>query len=71
MTHYSNRCYANTYLDSADATNPSESTFATVKLQTRVTKGAGSRRRGLVMGIQTPRRRPRPVAKSRGCLRCC
>jgi transposase-like protein len=30
-------------------TNPIESTFATVKLRTRVTQGAGSRRAGLAM----------------------
>ncbi len=33
-------------------TNPIESTFATVKARTRVTKGAGSRRRGLVMAYK-------------------
>jgi transposase-like protein len=33
-------------------TNPIESTFATVRLRTRVTKGAGSRRRGLVMSFK-------------------
>lgn len=33
-------------------TNPIESTFATVRLRTRVTKGAGSRRRGLVMAYK-------------------
>jgi transposase-like protein len=32
--------------------NPIESTFATVRLRTRVTKGAGSRRRGLVMAYK-------------------
>ena len=32
--------------------NPIESTFATVRLRTRVTKGAGSRRRGLVMAFK-------------------
>ena len=31
--------------------NPIESTFATVRLRTRVTKGAGTRRRGLVMAF--------------------
>ena len=33
-------------------TNPIESTFATVRLRTRVTKGAGTRRRGLVMAFK-------------------
>ncbi len=33
-------------------TNPIESTFATVRLRTRVTKGAGVRRRGLVMAYK-------------------
>jgi len=32
--------------------NPIESSFATVRLRTRVTKGAGSRRRGLVMAFK-------------------
>jgi transposase-like protein len=32
--------------------NPIESTFATVRLRTRVTKGAGSRRRGLMMAYK-------------------
>lgn len=32
--------------------NPIESTFATVRLRTKVTKGAGSRRRGLVMAYK-------------------
>lgn len=32
--------------------NPIESTFATVRLRTRVTKGAGARRRGLVMAYK-------------------
>ena len=32
--------------------NPIESTFATVRLRTRVTNGAGSRRRGLVMAYK-------------------
>jgi transposase-like protein len=33
-------------------TNPIESTFATVRARTKVTKGAGSRRRGLVMAFK-------------------
>jgi transposase-like protein len=33
-------------------TNPIESTFATVRARTRITKGAGSRRRGLVMAYK-------------------
>lgn len=32
--------------------NPIETTFATVRARTRVTKGAGSRRRGLVMAYK-------------------
>lgn len=32
--------------------NPIESTFATVRLRTKVTKGAGTRRRGLVMAYK-------------------
>jgi transposase-like protein len=34
------------------STNPIESTFATVKLRTRVTKGAGSRAAGLAMAFK-------------------
>ncbi len=34
------------------STNPIESTFATVKLRTRVTKGAGSRSAGLAMAFK-------------------
>ena len=33
-------------------TNPIESAFVTVKARTKVTKGAGSRRRGLVMAYE-------------------
>ena len=33
-------------------TNPIESTFATVRARTRVTKGAGTRRRGLTMAYK-------------------
>ena len=33
-------------------TNPIESTFATVRARTKVTKGAGSRRRGLMMAYK-------------------
>ena len=33
-------------------TNPIESSFATVKARTKVTKGAGTRRRGLVMAYK-------------------
>ena len=33
-------------------TNPIESTFATVRARTKITKGAGSRRRGLVMAYK-------------------
>ncbi len=45
-------------------TNPIESTFATVRLRQRVTKGAGSRRAGLAMAfklIQTAQDRWRRV----------
>jgi len=58
-------------------TNPIESTFATVRLRTRVTKGPGSRAAGLAMafklievgsgpvagGQRTPPRRPRPCRR--------
>jgi transposase-like protein len=46
------------------STNPMESTFATVRLRTRVTKGAGSRAAGLAMAfklIQTAEQRWRAV----------
>jgi transposase-like protein len=33
-------------------TNPIESSFATVRARTKVTKGAGTRRRGLVMAYK-------------------
>ena len=33
-------------------TNPIESTFATVRARTKVTKGAGARRRGLLMAYK-------------------
>ncbi len=36
--------------------------FATVKLRTRVTKGAGSKDAALAMALQAARRRPRPLA---------
>ena len=36
----------------AATTNPIESTFATVRLRTRVTKGAGSRAAGLAMAFK-------------------
>ena len=35
-----------------DTTNPIESTFATVRLRQRVTKGAGSRTAGLAMAYK-------------------
>ena len=43
-------------------TNPIESTFATVRLRQRVTKGPGSRRRRDRDGVQAHRVRPGPVA---------
>jgi len=51
-------------------TNPIESTFATVRARTRVTKGAGSRRRGLVMAfkvLDAAQARWRKVETSRFC----
>ena len=42
--------------------NPIESTFATVRLRTKVTKGSGSERRPRD-GVQAHRRRPRPLAQ--------
>ena len=42
-------------------TNPSESTFATVRLRQRVTKGPGSPAAGIA-GVQADRVRPTPVA---------
>ena len=43
--------------------NPIESTFSTVRLRTKVTRGAGSRRAGPGHGLQAPRRRPGPLAQ--------
>jgi putative transposase len=45
-------------------TNPIESTFATVRLRTKVTKGPGSRR-GNCHGLQTHRRRTSPLARGK------
>jgi transposase-like protein len=45
-------------------TNPIESSFATVKLRTRVTKGAGSKKAALAMGLQAARRRTRALAQA-------
>ncbi len=45
-------------------TNPIESTFATVRLRQRVTRGAGSRRKALLMAfklIETASKRWRPL----------
>lgn len=44
-------------------TNPIESTFATVKLRQRVTKGAGSRAAGLAMAFNRPWR-PSPTGSA-------
>ncbi len=43
--------------------NPIESTFATVRLRTKVTKGPGSRAAGLAMVFKTDRSRPRLLAR--------
>ena len=43
-------------------TNAIESSFATVKLRTRVTKGAGSKKAALGDGLQAARRRPGTLA---------
>src|SRR3954447_18760378 len=43
-------------------TNPIESTFATVRLRTKVTKGPGSRAAGIVMAYKLCRRRASPLA---------
>ena len=45
-------------------TNPIESTFATVRARTKVTKGAGTRRTWPGDGLQAARRRPRTMAES-------
>jgi hypothetical protein len=44
-------------------TNPIESTFATVRHRTKITKGPGSRGGGPGHGVQAHRRRPGPVAR--------
>ncbi|WP_280858912.1 transposase [Streptomyces sp. SAI-144] len=44
-------------------TNPIESTFSTVKLRTKVTRGAGSPGRSLGDGVQARRIRPGPLAR--------
>ena len=43
-------------------TNPIESTFSTVRLRTKVTRGAGSRKAGSGHGLQAARRRPGSLA---------
>jgi len=43
-------------------TNPIESTFATVRLRTKVTKGPGSRAAGIAMAYTADRRRAGPLA---------
>jgi putative transposase len=43
-------------------TNVIESPFATVRLRERVTKGANSRTKGLLMGVQTARHGPASLA---------
>ncbi len=45
--------------------NVIESPFATVRLRQRVTKGAGSRTKGLLMAYQAPRHGADPVAPAR------
>ena len=42
-----------------DSTNPTESTFSTVRLRTRVTKSAGSRAAGLAMEFELVEFAPR------------
>ena len=44
-------------------TNPIESTFATVRLRQRVTKGPGSRAAGVADGVQAHRVRTNPLAR--------
>jgi transposase-like protein len=48
-------------------TNPIESTFSTVRLRTRVTRGAGSRKAALAIGLQAARRRSGALAQDRRC----
>ena len=49
---------------------PIESTFSTVRLRTKVTKGPGSRAAGLAMALSSSRpRRGRPLALCQRCLR--
>ena len=43
--------------------NPIESTFATVRLRTKVTKGAGTRQRGFGDDLQASRRGPNQMAE--------
>jgi len=49
MTHFA---FPAEHLLHLSTTNPIESTFATVKLRQRVTKGAGSRSAGLAMAYR-------------------
>jgi len=44
-------------------TNPIESTFATIRLRQRVTKGPGSRAAGVAMAFKLIESRPTPVAR--------
>jgi transposase-like protein len=44
-------------------TNPIESTFSTVRLRTKVTRGVGSRSAALAMTFQAHRIRPGPLAR--------
>ena len=49
-------------------TNPIESTFATVRLRTKVTKGPGSRAAENCQGLHADRRRTSPLASRQGRL---
>lgn len=49
-------------------TNPIESTFASIRLRTEVTKGPGSRAAGIAMAYKAARSRPGPLAQ--GQRRC-
>jgi transposase-like protein len=48
-------------------TNPIESTFATVRLRERVTKGAGSRMADLTMTFELLEAAPEPLAAAGRC----
>jgi hypothetical protein len=65
LTHFDSPAAHSKHIRS---TNPIESTFATVKLRTRVTKGAGSRARRADDGVQTAAGRAGDMAPT-GCAR--